>query len=208
MNLVVFLSDFLLLSILMIGVLFINVKSLNFGKVKVLGSIFFPVVQFFKVVKRTFFKKYSVLLLVLLLPSLVMATEGESVLISSQRLDLTMHWAGYLALVIFAVAYILAMTEEVTELKKSKPMVFAASLIWIFIAGVYTSNGMSEQAGLAFRSSLEGYAELFLFIMVSMTYLNAMEDRGVFDSLRVWLLSKNFTYRQLFWITGFQSFFI
>ena len=208
MNLVVFLSDFLLLSILMIGVLFINVKSLNFGKVKVSVSIFFPVVQCFKVVKRTFFKKYSVLLLVLFLPSLVMATEGESVLISSQRLDLTMHWAGYLALVIFAVAYILAMTEEVTELKKSKPMVFAASLIWIFIAGVYTSNGMSEQAGLAFRSSLEGYAELFLFIMVSMTYLNAMEDRGVFDSLRVWLLSKNFTYRQLFWITGFQSFFI
>ena len=208
MNLVVFLSDLLLLPILMIGVLFINVKSLNFGKVKVSVSIFFPVVQFFKVVKRTFFKKYSVLLLVLFLPSLVMATEGESVLISSQRLDLTMHWAGYLALVIFAVAYILAMTEEVTELKKSKPMVFAASLIWIFIAGVYTSNGMSEQAGLAFRSSLEGYAELFLFIMVSMTYLNAMEDRGVFDSLRVWLLSKNFTYRQLFWITGFQSFFI
>lgn len=208
MNLVVFLSDLLLLSILMIGVLFINVKSLNFGKVKVSVSIFFPVVQFFKVVKRTFFKKYSVLLLVLFLPSLVMATEGENPVILSQRLDLTMHWAGYLALVIFAVAYILAMTEEVTELKKSKPMVFAASLIWIFIAGVYTSNGMSEQAGLAFRSSLEGYAELFLFIMVSMTYLNAMEDRGVFDSLRVWLLSKNFTYRQLFWITGFQSFFI
>ncbi len=208
MNLVVFLSDLLLLSILMIGLLFIDVKSLNFGKVKVSVSIFFPVVHFFKVVKRTFFKKYSALLLVLFLPSLVMATEGESVVISSQRLDLTMHWAGYLALVIFAVAYILAMTEEVTELKKSKPMVFAASLIWIFIAGVYTSNGMSEQAGLAFRSSLEGYAELFLFIMVSMTYLNAMEDRGVFDSLRVWLLSKNFTYRQLFWITGFQSFFI
>ena len=208
MNLVVFLSDLLLLPILMIGVLFINVKSLNFGKIKVSVSIFFPVVQFFKVVKRTFFKKYSVLLVVLFLPSLVMATEGENTVISSQRLDLTMHWAGYLALVIFAVAYILAMTEEVTELKKSKPMVFAASLIWIFIAGVYTSNGMSEQAGLAFRSSLEGYAELFLFIMVSMTYLNAMEDRGVFDSLRVWLLSKNFTYRQLFWITGFQSFFI
>jgi Na+/H+ antiporter NhaD/arsenite permease-like protein len=166
------------------------------------------VVQFFKVVKRTFFKKYSVLLLVLFFPSLAMSTEGENVVISSQPLDLTMHWAGYLALVVFAVAYILAMTEEVTELKKSKPMVFAASLIWIFIAGVYASNGMSEQAGFAFRSSLEGYAELFLFIMVSMTYLNAMEDRGVFDSLRVWLLSKNFTYRQLFWITGFQSFFI
>jgi Na+/H+ antiporter NhaD/arsenite permease-like protein len=111
-------------------------------------------------------------------------------------------------LVLFAAAYLLAMVEEVTELRKSKPMVFAASLIWIFIANVYVSGGMGEQAGVAFHTSLEGYAELFLFIMVSMTYLNGMEDRGVFESLRVWLLSKNFSYRQLFWITGFQAFFI
>jgi len=144
----------------------------------------------------------------LFLPSLSLAAEAAEVVSKGQPMDLTQHWAGYLALIVFAVAYILAMTEEVTELKKSKPMVFAASLIWIFIAAVYSSGGMSEQAGVAFRSTLEGYAELFLFIMVSMTYLNAMEDRGVFDSLRVWLLSKNFTYRQLFWITGFQSFFI
>ena len=144
----------------------------------------------------------------LFLPSLSFAAEGTEVASPGQPLDLTQHWAGYLALIVFAVAYILAMTEEVTELKKSKPMVFAASLIWIFIAAFYTRDGLSEQAGVAFRSTLEGYGELFLFIMVSMTYLNAMEDRGVFDSLRVWLLSKNFTYRQLFWITGFQSFFI
>jgi len=152
--------------------------------------------------------KYSSILLTLLLPSLSWAVEGTEVASPEQHLDLTEHWAGYLALIVFAVAYIFAMTEEVTDLKKSKPMVFAASLIWIFIAAVYASGGMSEQAGIAFRSTLEGYAELFLFIMVSMTYLNAMEDRGVFDSLRVWLLSKNFSYRQLFWITGLQSFFI
>ncbi len=125
-----------------------------------------------------------------------------------QPLDLTQHWVGYLALVLFSIAYFLAMTEEVTELRKSKPMVFAASIIWIFIASVYADGGMSEQAGHAFRTTLESYAELFLFIMVSMTYLNAMEDRGVFENLRVWLLSKNFSYRQLFWITGFQAFFI
>ncbi|MDD5276792.1 MAG: sodium:proton antiporter NhaD [Methylovulum sp.] len=123
-------------------------------------------------------------------------------------LDLTQHWVGYLALVLFATAYLFAMTEEITDLRKSKPMVFAASIIWVLIAAVYASGGMSEQAGLAFRSSLEAYAELFLFIMVSMTYLNAMEDRSVFERLRVWLLSKNFSYRQLFWITGFQAFFI
>ncbi|WP_174624904.1 sodium:proton antiporter NhaD [Candidatus Methylobacter favarea] len=137
-----------------------------------------------------------------------MAAEEGAAIATVPPLDLTRHGAGYLALILFAAAYFLAMIEEVTELRKSKPMVFAASLIWVFIAVVYVSAGMGEQAGRAFRTSLESYAELFLFIMVSMTYLNAMEDRGVFESLRVWLLSKNFSYRQLFWITGFQAFFI
>nr|WP_231890713.1 sodium:proton antiporter NhaD [Methylomonas koyamae] len=145
------------------------------------------------------------LLLLYLLPTLAIAaeaTDGEIIL------NLTKHWVGYLAIAIFAVAYSFAMIEEVIELNKSKPMVLAASLIWVFIAGVYASGGMGEIAGKAFRSSLESYAELFLFIMVSMAYLNAMEDRGVFDNLRAWLLSKGFSYRKLFWITGFMSFFM
>ena len=153
--------------------------------------------------KKSLHSNYLAVLLISVFPSVTMAAEEPMKL-----LDLTQHWAGYSALFIFAVAYLLAMIEEVTELKKSKPMVFAASIIWIFIAVVYANHGMSEQAGIVFRSSLEAYAELFLFIMVSMTYLNAMEDRGVFENLRVWLLSKNFSYRKLFWITGFQAFFI
>lgn len=138
-----------------------------------------------------------------LIPSISFAQET-----ASETLNLTTHWVGYISLVLFAGAYLLAMTEEITELRKSKPMVFAAGSIWILIAFIYQQGGMTEAAGKAFRISLEGYAELFLFIMVSMTYLNAMEDRGVFESLRVWLLSKNFTYRKLFWITGIQAFFI
>ena len=206
MNLAPFLSDFILIPILLGGVLLINKMRLTLGKTKTQALL--AIYSLFKLIQRPVYFKYSPVLLVLFLPSLALATEGVDVSSSLKPLDLTQHWAGYIALVVFAVAYILAMTEEVTELKKSKPMVFAASLIWICIAVVYVNGGMSEQAGHAFRTSLEGYAELFLFIMVSMTYLNAMEDRGVFDSLRVWLLSKNFTYRQLFWITGFQSFFI
>lgn len=137
------------------------------------------------------------------LPGLALAI-GDN----GQPIDLTRHEIGFFALALFGLAYALAMVEEATELRKSKPMVLAASLIWILIAAVYAQKGLGGQAGAAFRSGLEGYVELFLFIMVSMTYLNAMEDRGVFDRLRVWLLSKNFSYRQLFWITGCQSFFI
>lgn len=123
-------------------------------------------------------------------------------------LDLTRHWVGYAAIAVFSLAYVLAMLEESTMLRKSKPMVFAASLIWVLIASVYVRGGMGEVSGRAFRGSLEGYAELFLFILVSMTYLNAMEQRGIFDNLRVWLLSRGFGYRKLFWITGILSFFM
>ncbi|QPK65416.1 sodium:proton antiporter NhaD [Methylomonas sp. LL1] len=147
--------------------------------------------------------KFLLTLALFVLPNFVFGAEAS---VQPERLDLTHHWVGYLAIVIFTIAYILAMIEEVTELNKSKPMVLAASLIWAFIAGIYVSGGMGEQAGTAFRAALESYAELFLFIMVSMAYLNAMEDRGVFNNLRVWLLSKGFSYRKLFWITGIMSF--
>lgn len=144
----------------------------------------------------------------LLSPAVSFATEQTATTSVEQHLDLTHHWAGYMIVLLFAIAYIFAMLEEITELRKSKPMVFAASLIWVIIAGIYANDDMTVQAGKAFRATLEAYAELFLFILVSMTYLNAMEDRGVFERLRVWLVNKNFNYRQLFWITGFLSFFI
>jgi Na+/H+ antiporter NhaD/arsenite permease-like protein len=144
----------------------------------------------------------------LLLPALSFAIDQAGETGAARSLNLTHHWGGYLIVLLFAIAYILAMLEEVTELRKSKPMVFAASLIWVIIGGIYAQGDMTEQAGAAFRSTLEAYAELFLFILVSMSYLNAMEDRGVFERLRVWLLNKGFNYRQLFWITGFLSFFI
>jgi Na+/H+ antiporter NhaD/arsenite permease-like protein len=85
----------------------------------------------------------------------------------------------------------------VDELKEFKPGLIEAS--GGFIVAAFAGDCIQL---------LEGYAELFLFILVSMTYLNAMEQRGVFDSLRVWLLSKGFGDRKLFWITGIRSFFM
>lgn len=143
------------------------------------------------------------ILLLALLPINSWAVDKDPVTI-----DLTQHWVGYAAVAIFALAYVLAMLEESTMLHKSKPMVFAASFIWVLVAWMYGASGLHEEPGRAFRATLEGYAELFLFILVSMTYLNAMEQRGVFENLRIWLLSKGFGYRKLFWITGIQAFFL
>ncbi|MFX4018876.1 sodium:proton antiporter NhaD, partial [Streptococcus suis] len=41
-----------------------------------------------------------------------------------------------------------------------------------------------------------------------MTYINALEERRVFDALRAWMIRKGFNYKNLFWITGFLAFFI
>jgi len=134
--------------------------------------------------------------------------EVETAVPALQQLDLTHHWAGYFSLVVMVAAYVAAMFEDVTELRKSKPMLLAAALIWFVIVLAYQQQGSNQLAVTAFKSNLQSYIELLLFIMVSMTYLNAMEDMRIFDALKVWLVSKHLSYRQLFWITGFMVFFI
>jgi Na+/H+ antiporter NhaD/arsenite permease-like protein len=136
------------------------------------------------------------------------ATAWPTDILGNAPADLTGHWVGFVSIAIFVGAYALAVMEESLMLRKSKPMVFAGSLIWTLIAAVYIAGHFGDDIGKAFRSILVGYAKLFLFILVSMTYLNAMEQRGVFDTLRVWLLSKGYSYRKLFWITGIQAFLL
>ncbi|WP_029408681.1 sodium:proton antiporter NhaD [Thiomicrorhabdus sp. Milos-T2] len=138
----------------------------------------------------------------LLLPSLGYASETENLM------DLTGHWAGYLSIGIFVAAYLLVMTEEFTHLRKSKPVILAAGLIWSLIAYVMIQNDMPNVAEEAVRHNILEFAELFLFLLAAMTYINAMEERRVFGALRGWLVSKGFTYKQLFWITGLLAFFI
>jgi len=123
-------------------------------------------------------------------------------------LDLTGHGIGYASLVFFAVAYLLVMAEEFTNMRKSKPVILAAGLIWGMIAYIYVNHGMPHVAETAVRHNILEYAELFLFLLAAMTYINAMEERLVFETLRVKLVRAGFSFRKLFWVTGLLSFFI
>ena len=142
-------------------------------------------------------------LMMLLLPSLTFASTA-----TADKLDLTNHPVGYAALAIFVIAYLFVMAEEFTHLRKSKPVILAAGLIWALIGYVYVSHGMNHTAEAAVRHNLLEYAELMLFLLVAMTYINAMSERKVFDALRAWLINKGFGFRALFWITGTLAFFI
>ncbi len=141
-------------------------------------------------------------ILTFLLPELAFASAG------GERLDLTSHTVGYAAIAIFVLAYALVMAEEFTHLRKSKPVILAAGIIWAMIGAVYASNGLDHTAEAAVRHNLLEYTELMLFLLVAMTYINSMEERQVFDALRSWLIRKGFSFRTLFWLTGILAFFI
>jgi len=127
---------------------------------------------------------------------------------AAQRLDLTAHTSGYIALALFILAYLLVMAEEFTNLRKSKPVILTAGIIWGIIAWQYSQSGLSSLPEAAFRHNLLEFAELFLFLLAAMTYVNAMDERQVFETLRSWLVHKRCSYRLLFWITGGLAFFL
>jgi len=142
------------------------------------------------------------MVLLLLFPGLVWASDN-----SSAQIDLTNSAVGFLALGVFVLAYALVMAEEFTHLRKSKPVILAAGVIWLLVAASYPGDD-PHAVEQAVRHNILEYAELMLFLLAAMTYINAMEERMVFESLRAWLIRKGFTYRQLFWITGVLAFFI
>ncbi|WP_111656169.1 sodium:proton antiporter NhaD [Isoalcanivorax indicus] len=127
---------------------------------------------------------------------------------SSGMLDLTRSGPGYFALIIFILAYMLVMGEEKLHLRKSKPVLVAAGIIWVTIGIVYARAGIADVTESAFRHTLLEFAELMLFLLVAMTYINALEERRLFDALRAWMVRKGFSYRTLFWLTGLLSFVI
>ncbi len=148
--------------------------------------------------------KFILLLCILFTPSVFASSSGEA----GQILDLTATTAGYIAVLIFVLSYVLVMSEEVIHLRKSKPVLVAAGLIWGIIGFIYVQNGMSDLSEAAFKHNLLEYAELLLFLLVAMTYINAMEERQLFDALRVWMVGRGFSLRTVFWLTGFMAFFI
>jgi Na+/H+ antiporter NhaD/arsenite permease-like protein len=127
---------------------------------------------------------------------------------AAASLDLTRHWAGYLGLIVFAVTYLTVMAEERLHIRKSQPVIMAAGVIWALIAVAYLRAGDTTTAAEALRHSIAEYGELFLFILVAMTFVNTMEERQVFDALRAWLVRRHLSLRQVFWVTGLMSFFM
>jgi NhaD family Na+/H+ antiporter len=154
-------------------------------------------------------KKIFTTLLLFFAVTLPVQAEELSHLSASTLHDLSVHPLGYVSVVLFVLAYLLVIFEERTHLRKSKPVVMAAGIIWVLLALTYKKLGIpAEQAHAAILHNMTEYVELLLFLLSAMTYINSMDERNVFQALRSWLISRGFSLRTVFWITGLLAFVI
>ena len=125
------------------------------------------------------------------------------------EINLTTSYVGVLSLIVFIIAYAVVMAEEFSHLRKSKPVIISAALIWGIIAFHFSSNKeIAHEIEYALEHNILEFAELFLFLLVAMTYINALEERQVFNVVRYQLTSRGFSFRQLFIFTGIITFFL
>lgn len=158
--------------------------------------------------RKPFNLKFLITIIVLLVfPFAALAESGGAASIS-QIPELSATFYGYASIAIFVLAYSLVPFEESIHLLKSKPVLFAAGLIWILVALAFKSVGASDLAHNAIRHAIIEYAELFLFLLVAMTYINALEERSVFKALRSYLISRGYSLKKVFWVTGALAFLI
>ncbi|APZ44252.1 sodium:proton antiporter NhaD [Acidihalobacter ferrooxydans] len=153
-------------------------------------------------------KRYSAQALAVAALTLFAPALAHASAIAPAPLDLTGTGYGIAAILVFTVAYILVVAEEAIHLRKSKPVMVAAALIWVLVPLAYQAHGKVDLPGELLRDNILEYAELLLFLLAAMTYINTLQERRVFDALRAWLVSRGFTLRGIFWITGLLGFFI
>jgi Na+/H+ antiporter NhaD/arsenite permease-like protein len=110
------------------------------------------------------------------------------------------------AAVVFLLAYGLVIAEDVTGMRKSKPVLAAAAILWVAIALHAAGTGASAQVAAGIHQVFADWVELLLFLLAAMTYVNVLAERRVFDWLQVRLVRSGASYRGLFWITGLLAF--
>src|SRR5690242_4807135 len=101
---------------------------------------------------------------ILLAPGTALAESG------TEPLKQTGSAFGIVALLVFVAAYAFVVLEERLHLRKSKPVMLGAAVIWALIAwhAADTPAIGHEYAAAAFRHVFLEFAELFFFLIVAM----------------------------------------
>ncbi len=128
---------------------------------------------------------------------------------SASSLDLSMTWVGISSLIIFIVGYFFIAAEEVFHINKAKPALFIGTFIFILI-GFYMYANHLDMHSLQNEVNhlIIEIASIIFFLMVAMTYIETLIERDVFSALKYQLVSRGYSYKKLFWLTGTIAFFL
>ncbi|MDY0233216.1 MAG: sodium:proton antiporter NhaD, partial [Sulfurimonas sp.] len=128
---------------------------------------------------------------------------------SVQAIDLAVEPFGWLLLAIFIIGYYFIAAEEKYHINKAKPALFTGTFMFMLLGGYYAANGLDFSAfDVEIAHLILEIAEIFFFLFVAMTFIEALIERNVFDALKERLLSSGYDYKKLFWITGAIAFFL
>ena len=134
---------------------------------------------------------------------------GSFCFASDEPIDLTMTWVGVLVLILFIVGYYFIATEDKYKIDKSLPALFVGIISFLLIALYYYINDLNIHAVHdESENVILEIAEIFFFLFVAMTYIESLIHMKVFDRLKYNLITKGYTYRKLYWVTGFIAFFL
>ena len=128
---------------------------------------------------------------------------------AGHAVDLATEPFGWFLLAIFVVGYYFIAAEEKYHINKAKPALFTGTFMFMLLGGYYAVNGLNFGAfDTEIAHLILEIAEIFFFLFVAMTFIEALIERNVFDALKEKLLGTGYNYKQLFWVTGLLAFFI
>lgn len=148
----------------------------------------------------------SKIVLLLLAATAMFASGGAT---GGEIPDISMTWVGIACLAIFVIGYYFVAMEEHYHMDKAKPALFMGTFMFILVAIYYSLNHLNmDMVHVQAQHLILEIAEIFFFLFVAMTYIETMIHMNVFEKLKYNLISKGYTYRKLFWITGIIAFFL
>lgn len=128
---------------------------------------------------------------------------------SGDAVDLATEPFGWLLLAIFVIGYYFIAAEEKYHINKAKPALFTGTFMFMLLGAYYAYNGLDFRAfDTEIAHLILEIAEIFFFLFVAMTFIEALIERNVFDALKEKLLNAGYNFKQLFWVTGILAFFI
>lgn len=117
-------------------------------------------------------------------------------------------WAILFTFVVFVLALLLSVIEEYTGLHKSTPVMVSAAIIWGVIAHTHAAHGAQQAVLDALTANLVNYADIFFLLLVTMTYVNALNERNFFAAVRGWIAREGYSYKTLYWTIGITTFIL